>query len=79
MILLTTPHSVMASSHHRNEKGMRAHIDIYRLPPAQSHIIVKRRKVTHIVGCTDEAEMQGYVKRDLEELSAQLAKGNTPD
>ena len=79
LILLTTPHSVMASSHHRNEKGMRAHIDIYRLPPAQSHIIVKRRKVTHIVGCTDEAEMQGYVKRDLEGLWAQLAKGNTPD
>ncbi len=79
LILLTTPHSVMASSHHRNEKGMRAHIDIYRLPPAQSHIIVKRRNVTHIVGCTDEAEMQGYVKRDPEGLWAQLAKGNTPD
>lgn len=79
LILLTTPHSVMASSHHRNEKGMRAHIDIYRLPPAQSHIIVKRRKVTHIVGCTEEAEMLGYVKRDPEGLWAQLAKGNTPD
>ena len=79
LILLTTPHSVMASSHHRNEKGMRAHIDIYRLPPAQSHAIVKRRKVTHIVGCSDEAEMQSYVKRDPKGLWAQLAKGNTPD
>jgi MFS family permease len=79
LILLSTPHSVMASSHHRNEKGMRAHIDIYRLPPAQSLAIVERRKVTHIVGCSDEAEMQSYEKRNPKGLWAQLAKGNTPD
>lgn len=78
-ILLTTPHSVLASSHHRNEKGMRAHIDIYRLPPAQSHAIVQRRKVTHIVACSDEAEMKGYARRNPDGLWAQLAKGKTPD
>lgn len=78
-ILLNTPHSVVASSHHRNEKGMRAHIDIYRLPPAQARAIVQRRKVTHIVACSDEAEMKGYARRNREGLWAQLAKGNTPD
>jgi hypothetical protein len=78
-ILLTTPHSVVASSHHRNEKGMRAHIDIYRLTPAQSRAIVQRRKVTHIVACLGEAEMRGYEKRNPDGLWAQLAKGNTPD
>lgn len=78
-ILLTTPHSVLASSHHRNEKGMRAHIDIYRLPPAQSHAIVQRRKVTHIVACSDEAEMKGYARRNPDGLWAQLAEGKTPD
>lgn len=78
-ILLTTPHSVLASSHHRNEKGMRAHIDIYRLPPAQSHAIVQRRKVTHIIACSDEAEMKGYAKRNPDGLWAQLVKGKAPD
>ncbi|MGL5837750.1 MAG: hypothetical protein ACRCY3_04540 [Sphingorhabdus sp.] len=77
-ILLTTPHQVLASSHHRNEKAMRDHIDIYRLPPAQARLIVERRGLTHIVGCKDEAEMIGYQSRDPEGLWAQLAKGNRP-
>lgn len=78
-ILLATPHNVLASSHHRNEKGMRAHIDIYRLSPAQSHEVVQQHKVTHIVACLGEAEMNGYAKRNPGGLWAQLAKGNTPD
>lgn len=77
-ILLTTPHSVLASSHHRNEQGMRAHIDIYRLPPAQSRAIVQRREVTHIVACPGEAEMKGYEKRNPDGLWAQLARGKQP-
>ncbi len=77
-ILLTTPHQVLASSHHRNEAGMRAHIDIYRLPEADSHKIVEQRGITHIVACTDEAEMKGYEKRNATGLWAQLAKGNRP-
>lgn len=77
-ILLTTPHSVMASSHHRNQMGMRAHIDIFRLPPTQSYEIIQRRKVTHIVACSGEAEMKGYARRNPDGLWAQLAKGNPP-
>jgi len=78
-ILLTTQHSVVASSHHRNQKGMRAQIDMYRLPEAQSHAIVRSRNISHIVACTGEAEMRGYEKRNPDGLWAQLAKGNTPD
>lgn len=77
-ILLTTPHSVLASSHHRNEKGMRAHIDIYRLPAEQAQGIVRQRKVTHIAACPGEAEMKGYERRNPHGLWAQLAKGNPP-
>jgi len=78
-ILLTTPHNVVASSHHRNQKGMRAQIDMYRLPEAQSYAIVRSRNISHIVACTGEAEMRGYEKRNPDGLWAQLAKGNTPD
>ncbi len=77
-ILLTTSHHVLASSHHRNEAGMRDHIDIYRLPEAQARQIALRRGITHIVGCLEEPEMQGYVKGDPQGLWAQLAKGDAP-
>jgi hypothetical protein len=78
-ILLTTPHSVLASSHHRNEAGMRDHIDIYRLPEARAREIVMRRGITHIVGCLEEPELKAYVKGDPDGLWAQLAKGNAPE
>jgi len=78
-ILLTTPHNVVASSHHRNQKGMRAQIDMYRLPEAQSYAILRSRNISHIVACMGEAEMRGYEKRNPDGLWAQLAKGNTPD
>jgi hypothetical protein len=78
-ILLATPHHVLASSHHRNQSGMRDHIDIYRLPPEQSRAIIARRKVTHIILCSDEAEMKGYANRNPDGLSAQLVQGNAPD
>lgn len=78
-ILLNTPHRVVASSHHRNEKAMRDHIDMYRLPAKQAKFIIQRRKVTHIVACIDEAEMQGYSERNPDGLWAQLEKGKTPD
>jgi hypothetical protein len=78
-ILLTTPHHVLASSHHRNQRGMRDHIDIYRLPPQQSRTIIARRKLTHIILCSDEAEMKGYSNRNPAGLSAQLSKGDIPD
>jgi hypothetical protein len=78
-ILLTTPHRVLASSHHRNEAGMRDHIDIYRLPEEQARKIAMRRGITHIVGCIEEPEMKGYVKGDPDGLWAQLAKDDAPD
>ncbi len=77
-ILMMTPHKVLASSHHRNEKAMRDHIDIFRLPPAQAQKIVVRRGITHIVACADEEEMQGYLNRDPDGLWGQLAVGKTP-
>lgn len=79
LILATSPHRVLASSHHRNQRGMRDHIDIFRLPPAQSATIVRRRKLTHIAVCADEPEMKGYAKTDPDGLGAMLAKGAPPD
>ena len=78
-ILAQTGHSILASSHHRNQQGMRDHIDIFRLPPEQGRAIMARRGITHIVACRGEAEMNNYAKRDPDGLWAQLAKGRVPD
>jgi hypothetical protein len=79
MILLTTPHQVLASSHHRNEKAMHDHIEIFRSAPNTSRTFVTKNGITHIAACADEAEMTGYVKTDPKGLWANLSKGQTPD
>lgn len=78
-ILLTTPHKVLASSHHRNVRGMRDQIDIFRLPPEQSRAILKRHDIAYIVACPGEAEFDSYAAKNPAGLWAALAKGNTPD
>jgi hypothetical protein len=79
MILLTTPHRVLASSHHRNETAMHDHIEIFRSTPETARALITKRGITHIAVCADEAEMKGYAKTDPKGLWAGLAKGNSPD
>ncbi len=78
-ILLTTKHSVLASSHHRNRQGMRDQIDILRLPPDQAHPIMKRHAIDYLVACPGEAELKNYSFNNPLGLWAQVEKGRTPD
>lgn len=79
MILLTTPHQVLASSHHRNQMAMHDHIQIFRSPPQTAKKYIDKHMITHIAICPDEAEMGVYEKRDPGGLWANLAKGKTPN
>ncbi len=79
MILLTTPHKVLASSHHRNEAAMHDHIEIFRNTPETVRAIITKRDITHIAVCADEAEMKGYAKTDPKGLWAGLAANETPE
>lgn len=78
-ILLTSNHQVLASSHHRNRKGMRDQIDIFRLPPVQARAIIQRRGIAYIVACADDGEMTRYQKQASSGLWAQLAARRSPD
>ena len=78
-ILLTTKHRVLASSHHRNVKGMRDQIDIFRLPPLQAKAIIDRRGIDYIVACPGEGEMANYADKNPAGLWAVLDKGQAPD
>lgn len=78
MILLTTRHSVLASSHHRNRQGMHDHIEIFRSSPPVAHALLKRRGIRYLVACTGEAELAFYAKKDPDGLWGQISVGNIP-
>lgn len=78
-ILLTTGHGVVASSHHRNIRGMHDHIAIFRSPPDQGRKLLAAHNVQYIAACPTQAEMRTYAERDPDGLWATLARGETPD
>lgn len=78
MILAQTQHSVLASSHHRNERAMRDHIEIFRSEPEASYRLMKARGITYLAACPKEAELDFYSKKDPEGLWAQIGKGKVP-
>lgn len=78
MILANTAHTVLASSHHRNEQAMRDHIQIFRSAPDQSHRLMKARRIDYLVICPQEAELGFYAQKDPVGLWAQVKKGRIP-
>jgi hypothetical protein len=78
-ILMTTRHSVLASSHHRNERGMHDQIEIFRSTPQKSLELLKKHGITRIAVCPDEAEMGLYAGKAPKGLWAQLADAKLPD
>lgn len=78
MILAQTPHTVLASSHHRNEQAMHDHIQIFRSVPAAAQRLMQARGIDYLAVCEAEAELGFYAKRDPNGLWAQLKKGNVP-
>lgn len=78
MILAQTPHSVLASSHHRNEKAMRDHIQIFRSAPEESYRLMKAHGIDYLAVCPQEAELGFYTKKDPGGLWARIKQGNPP-
>ena len=79
MILVQTPHSVLASSHHRNETGMRDHIQIFRSAPDAAHRLIKARGIDYLAACATETELEFYAEKDRDGLWANIAKRKVPD
>ncbi len=78
MILAQTPHQVLASSHHRNEKAMRDHIQMFRSAPDESRRLMNARQIDYLAICPQETELGYYAKKDPKGLWAQIRKGNVP-
>ena len=58
---------------------MRDQIDILRLHPEQSRLIMMRHNITYLVVCPGEAELQNYVRKSPTGLWAHIKKGQAPD
>lgn len=78
-ILAQTSHMVLASSHHRNERAMHDHIDIFRSPPDVSRRLMAARGINYLAACPQEAELGFYAKKDPKGLWAQISKSNVAD
>lgn len=79
MILARTEHKVLASGHHRNERAMHDHIQVFRSPPAFAHRLLNKRGIDYVALCPDEEELANYARKDPKGLWAQMAKGKVPD
>ena len=77
-ILVATKHSILASSHHRNERAMHDHIAIFKSAPGVAWQYLKAHKINYIAICPNEAEMEIYLNRDPKGLWAILKSGNWP-
>lgn len=78
-ILLLTPHSVLATSHHRNDRAMADQIRIFTAAPAVARDLLEAHNIRFIVTCDDETELALYAKKQPEGLWSQLAEGRKPE
>jgi hypothetical protein len=78
-ILLMTPHSVLATSHHRNDRAMGDQIRIFTSGPDVARDLLEAHNIGYIVACQEEAELAIYAKKHPEGLWALLVKGQKPD
>ncbi len=78
-ILVQTPHSILASSHHRNDAAMADQIRIFTSAPETARNILEARRIAYIITCPDEAELKTYAKMHPDGLWAMLDKNDQPD
>ena len=78
-ILLLTPHSVLATSHHRNDQAMADQIRIFTSPPDVAHRLLEAHNIRYIVACEAEVELAIYMKKHPEGLWSQVVADRKPD
>ena len=79
-ILAYSHHRIIASGHHRAERGMRDVIAAFTSDPATARRLVAANKAQYLVACTDLMEMTLYANASgPNSLAAQLIAGDTPD
>ncbi len=74
-LLVRTPHSVVATGHHRNAAAMRQIIAAFTAAPGAAEPIVRAERAQYLVACLGLPEMQRFAREAPGGLAAQLAQG----
>ena len=77
-ILLDSPHSVVATGHHRAEQAMAAVISAFTSKPSRAHEIIMQHGAMYLALCTDLTETYFYKAANPDGLAATLLRGETP-
>lgn len=78
MILLHSPHKVVATAHHRAPRGLHDVIAAFIATPEAAEAIIRQRGASHVALCPALAEVAIYREAAPEGLAAALAIGKTP-
>ena len=78
-LLLLTPHSVLATSHHRNDRAMADQIRILTSAPDRARDLLEAHNIRYIIACDAEPELALYAKKQPKGLWAQLVSGRKPE
>jgi len=78
MLLVATPHSVVATGHHRNHAAMNRVIGTFAAAPAEAEPIVAAARADYLFVCPGQPEMENIARDFPEGLSAELAAGRVP-
>lgn len=78
-ILVSTPHNVLATSHHRNDMAMADQILIFTKPVQEARKLLQNRNARYIIICEKEAELEVYAQLQPKGLAASLQKGDVPN
>ena len=76
-ILLRTPHSVVATPHHRAAAAMHDTIAAFLAAPDQARVLAAARHADYVMLCPDLVETRMYLDRAPNGLAAQLLAGKT--
>ena len=77
-ILVNTPHTVLATGHHRASAAMRDTIVAFLGPDAGARAVMARRGATMVVACARGGEGTVYRRLAPDGFMAHLVKGQTP-
>lgn len=78
-LLVRTPHSVVATGHHRNDRAMRRIITAFIAEPAAAEATVRAEHARYLVVCPDLPEMQRFASEYPRGLAAKLVRGEAVD
>lgn len=78
-IIVSTPHSVIATGHHRNHAAMREVIAAFTGTPEAAHTRIAARNATYLVLCTEAPEIQHYAEVAPDGFAAQILAGRRFD